>query len=128
MPDPRVPSPSRTRLASFRDAGRGVWHGLTQQPNGRVQLALAGATIALGLAVGLAPLEWCFVAGAVAGVTAAEVLNTAFERLADALCPEHHPGIGRAKDMAAGAVLLAAAGAAVVGAIVFVPRLLALAT
>lgn len=125
MPNPRAPSIPRTRLASFRDAGRGVWHGLAQHQNGRIQLALAASTIALGLALGLAPLEWSLVAGAIAAVTAAEVFNTAFEQLADALCPEHHPAIGRAKDMAAGAVLLAAVGAAAVGAIVFVPRLLA---
>ena len=56
-------------------------------------------------------LVWC-----------AEAFNTALEQLADALHPENHPGIGRAKDVAAAAVLIAAVGAAVIGMLVFVPH------
>jgi diacylglycerol kinase (ATP) len=56
-------------------------------------------------------------------VWSAEAFNTALEQLADALHPERHAGIGRAKDVAAGAVLIAAVGAAVIGVLVFVPHL-----
>ena len=53
-------------------------------------------------------------------VWSAEAFNTALEQLADALHPQQHPGIGRAKDVAAAAVLIAALGAAVIGLLVFV--------
>lgn len=62
----------------------------------------------------------------IALVITAEALNTAVEELADALHPDEHPGIGRAKDVAAAGVLVAALLAAVVGALVFAPKLLAL--
>ena len=52
-----------------------------------------------------------------------EIMNTAIEYLADALHPEHHPEIGKAKDAAAAAVLISSLAASVVGAIVFIPKL-----
>ena len=60
---------------------------------------------------------------AVAGVMAAELFNTALERLADAVDTEHNPTIGEALDIASAAVLVAALGAATVGSIVFGYRL-----
>ena len=56
-------------------------------------------------------------------VWSAEALNTALEFLADAAKPEYHPLVKKAKDVAAGAVLIAALGAAVIGALVFIPAL-----
>ena len=62
---------------------------------------------------------------AIALVLAAECLNTALESLADAVAPDPHPLVARAKDAAAGGVLLAAIGAAVIGLLVLGPPLLA---
>ena len=70
--------------------------------------------------------EWVAVAFAVTAVLAAEAFNTAVETLADAVKPERHPLVGRAKDLAAAGVLLTAGGAAAVGLIVFGPRVWAL--
>jgi diacylglycerol kinase (ATP) len=50
-------------------------------------------------------------------------MNTAFEALCDRVSPEHHPLVQRAKDVAAGAVLVCAMGAATIGLIVFGPRI-----
>jgi diacylglycerol kinase (ATP) len=58
-------------------------------------------------------------------VWTAEALNTAFESLCDVASPEFHPMVERAKDVAAGAVLVAAIGSVVIGLLVFGPRLLA---
>jgi len=80
----------------------------------------------LGLALGITRLEWCAIAIVIALVWAAEALNTALEALADAAVPERHPKIREAKDAAAGAVLVVAIAAALVGALVFLPRLAAL--
>ena len=68
-------------------------------------------------------MEWCAVLFAIALVWVAEALNTALERLTDLASPEFHPLAGKAKDMAAGAVLLAVAGAVLIGIVIFGPRL-----
>ena len=68
-------------------------------------------------------LEWCAIVAAIGLVWTAEGLNTALEALTDLVSPGEHPLAGRAKDMAAGAVLCAAIAAAIIGAIIFLPKL-----
>ncbi len=63
---------------------------------------------------------------AIVTVWTAETLNTALELLCNASVPEFHPLAGRAKDVAAGAVLVSATGAAIIGLLVLGPRALAL--
>ena len=87
-------------------------------------LATVGVLFA-GLYFDLTADEWCWIMLAMTSVWTAEALNTAFELLADATTQEYHPLIGRAKDVAAGAVLLAAIGAAVIGLIILGPRICA---
>ena len=79
----------------------------------------------IGASLGLRPLEWTLLAIAATVVWVAEALNTALEALSDATVPEHSPHIAVAKDVAAGAVLLASLGAVAVGLLVFVPHLTA---
>jgi diacylglycerol kinase (ATP) len=69
-------------------------------------------------------MEWCWMTLAIIGVWLAEALNTAIEFLTDLVSPEFHPLAGKAKDVAAGAVLIAAIGAGVIGMFVFGPHLL----
>ena len=77
---------------------------------------------ALGFAVGLSTAEWCWIVLAIRSVWTAEALNTAFEFLADVASPEFHPLVKHAKDVAAGAVLIAAVGAGIIALLVFVPH------
>lgn len=77
----------------------------------------------MGLLVGLGPFEWALLFVAIAIVWIAEAVNTALEFLADAACPGTNPLVGKAKDVAAGAVIFASIGAVAVGAFVFVPIL-----
>ena len=114
----------RRRVASFGHAGRGVWLALRSEVHLRFHAVATVVVLGLGLYCHLNRLEWALVALAVAGVWTAELLNTAIEALTDLASPDFHPLAGKAKDVAAGAVLLAAAGAAVVGALVFGPHLL----
>jgi diacylglycerol kinase (ATP) len=79
-----------------------------------------------GYYVGLSTLEWALVALSVSSVWAAELFNTAIETLTNLVSPGYHPLAGKAKDVAAGAVLLAALGALVVGGLVFGPKVWAL--
>ena len=116
--------PSPSRLSSFGYAIRGLRTLVATEPNARIHLVLTIAVVVLGAVLRLAPLEWCAVAGAIALVWAAEALNSAVEAVCDLVHPEPHPLVARAKDVAAGGVLCAAAGAAVIGALVFGPRLL----
>ncbi len=109
--------------ASFRDAWRGLTSWVRGDLHGRIVALAAVAVVAVGVIVRLDIPEWALVVGAVGLVGAAEALNSALEALADALHPEEHAGIGRAKDLAAGAVLLTILVAAAVGALVFLPRI-----
>jgi diacylglycerol kinase len=111
---------------SFVFALHGIGQTLRTQRNARVHLAATLAAVGAGFWCGISPGEWCAVVVVIAMVWAAEVANTALEALVDLASPERHPLAGRAKDAAAGAVLCAAIGAAIVGAIVFGPRVLGL--
>jgi diacylglycerol kinase (ATP) len=115
----------RARAQSFFDAGRGIATLLANEPNARIHLVASIAAVALGAWLGLSPSEWCWIALAIALVWVAEAMNTALEALADAVHPARDPRIGRAKDLAAGAVLVAAIASAVIGALLFGPRLFA---
>jgi diacylglycerol kinase (ATP) len=68
--------------------------------------------------------EWCWIILAIMAVWTAEALNTALEFLADAATPEFHPLVKNAKDVAAGGVLIAAVGSAIIGLLVLGPPLL----
>lgn len=116
----------RARLASFGHAFRGIAELVATQHNARIHGVATAAALALAIGFGLSAGEWLAVVLAIASVWSAEAMNTAFEALCDVVSPEHHPLVRRAKDVAAGAVLASAIGAAVVGLIVFAPRLMTL--
>lgn len=96
------------------------------QPNACIHAAVTALVILCGLWLGLAPWEWCAVALCIGGVLMAEAFNTAIEALCDKVSPGFDPLIGRAKDLAAGAVLLFVFAAITVGLIVFIPKFIAL--
>lgn len=119
---------SLRRLAqSLGVAVRGVALLLVRDPNSRIHAAATILVIAAGVFLEVSRIEWCLLVFAIVSVWTAEALNTAVELLGDAVSSEHHPLVGQAKDVAAGAVLMAALGAALVGLLVFGPPLLRLA-
>ena len=132
LPSDPVPPPERTprsfslqaRVRSFGYAFNGLALLLRSQPNAWIHAAATAAAVTAGFVLGITPLEWCAVVLAMALVWTAEALNTALEFLADEVSLAPRKCIGRAKDLGAGAVLLSSIGAAAVGAIVFLPRLL----
>ena len=69
----------------------------------------------------VAAADWCWIILAISIVWTAEALNTAFEFLADAASPEFHPLVRDAKDVAAGAVLITALAATIIGVLIFWP-------
>lgn len=85
------------------------------QRHARVHFAATVAVVALGLWLQISRDDWCWLIAAMALVWSAEAFNSAVEQLADRVCREPDPLIGAAKDLAAGAVLFTAVGAAVIG-------------
>lgn len=114
------------RLRSFPHAIRGLRDLIHRQHNARIHAAATVAALALGWLSRLTRQEWGILVLAIAAVWAAEAFNTALESLADAVHPERHPLVGRAKDAAAAAVLVAAIASVIVGGLLFLPRLAAL--
>src|SRR5688500_124520 len=114
------------RLRSVNCAIHGILIMIQSQQNAWLHAVATVTVIALGFAVGLSAAEWCWIILAIVSVWTAEALNTAFEFLTDVASPAFHPVAEKAKDVAAGAVLLAAAGAAVIGFLVFGPKILGL--
>jgi diacylglycerol kinase len=100
---------------------------LRTQANARIHAAATILVVVAGFVSGISRMEWCAVVGAIGLVFTAEGLNTAIEAVVDLASPERHPLAERAKDVAAGAVLLAALTAALIGLLIFGPRVLALA-
>lgn len=120
----RPPFQVSARVRSFRYALRGIAVVLHSQHNAWIHAAATLLVVAAGLAIGLDRLEWCAVVLAIVAVWVAEALNTAFEALCDVASPSLHPMVERAKDVAAGAVLIAAIGAVVIGLLVCLPHVL----
>jgi len=113
----------RGRGKSFACALRGIAVLLRTQVNARIHLLATVLVIAAGLVFHITRGEWVPLAFAIGIVWIAEALNTALEALADRISREHDEAIRRAKDLAAGAVLLAAITAAIIGLLVLGPHL-----
>jgi diacylglycerol kinase (ATP) len=96
---------------------------LQREHNARVHALATVLVVMAGVLCRLERWEWGLVTAAVGLVWTAEALNASLEQLADAVASAPHPAIGRAKDVAAGAVLASALGAAGLGLVVFEPRL-----
>ncbi len=111
------------RARSFIYAGRGVAYLVRTQHNAWIHLVAATTVIAAAAWCHLDRWEWVWLILAIALVLAAEAMNSAIEALADAVSPEFNEGVGRAKDVAAAAVLILAVAAALIGALVFLPHL-----
>jgi diacylglycerol kinase (ATP) len=109
------------RIRSFRHAMAGILRMMRCQHNAWIHAAVTLLVLAAGFLWRISAADWCWVVLAISIVWTAEALNTAFEFLADAASPEFHPLVRDAKDVAAGAVLLTAIAAAVIGGIVFWP-------
>lgn len=116
----------RDRFKSFHYAAAGILTMLRSQHNAWLHALSTIVVTAAGLAFHLSRFEWCWIILAMMAVWTAEALNTAFEFLADVASPEFHPMVKCSKDVSAGAVLLSAIGAAVIGIIIFGPHLLSL--
>jgi diacylglycerol kinase (ATP) len=111
------------RLRSFGFAFKGLGYVLRTQHNAWIHLVASGVVVGIALFLDLSRTDWCWLILAMGAVWCAEAFNTALEELANAVDSEPNPMIGRAKDAAAAAVLIAALAAATIGVIILGPPL-----
>ena len=109
---------------SFKYAFQGLCHMLKTQHNAWIHIAAMVTVICLSFYFRISRTEWIFVIFAIGFVFAAELINTALERLTDIVSPEKQAQAGQVKDLAAGAVLVAAITALIIGLIIFIPKIL----
>lgn len=112
-------------LYSFRYAFSGLWHVLRTQRNARIHLLAALAVTAMGLWLRLDAFRWAVLILTIALVFFAEMINTVAEAIVDLSTADYHPLAKVAKDVCAGAVLVTAMAAVVVGLLILGPPLLA---
>ena len=111
------------RIRSVRYAIQGLATMLKSQHNAWLHALATVLVFATGFFFGLNTSEWCWIVLSVVSVWIAEALNTALEFLADIACSTEHPVVEKAKDVAAGAVLISALGSVIIGILVLGPHL-----
>ena len=116
----------RQRLRSFRYAFRGISFMVKTQHNFWIHLTIAALVIVAGFLFCISLTEWALIIFAIGLVLSAEAFNSAIEQLTDLLSPNIHPRAGRVKDLAAGAILITAMAAALIGLLIFVPKIMAI--
>jgi diacylglycerol kinase len=113
---------------AFRYAAAGMAEAFRGQRNVRIHVVAGTLAMELGVLYGLDPDAWMALVTVATVVLALELVNTALEAAVDLAHPDWHPLAKAAKDVVAGAVLVAALGALAVGCIIFGPRLSRLPT
>ncbi len=113
----------RQRLTSFGHAANGVRLLLAGEPHALLHALATILVVVLAIVLDISRQDWQALMLTVALVWLAEGMNTALEHLCDAAVPEQHPLIGKAKDVAAGAVLICAGFAVVMAGVIFLPYL-----
>ena len=106
-------------IKSFVYAMNGIWSGVADQLNLKVQIGVALFVVAAGFYYHITPMEWCVILLCIGLVLGLEMMNSAIESLVDLVTLERNPLAGRIKDIAAGAVLLVSFISVVIGVIVF---------
>jgi diacylglycerol kinase (ATP) len=113
----------RSRLHSFGHAFRGWWYVVRTQRNAWIHVVIAALVFALSFWLRLKTLDWAILILTTAMVFAAEFLNTALEAVVDLASPQKHPLAKIGKDVGAGAVLIAALAAVLIGLLILGPPL-----
>lgn len=113
---------STLKKIGFRYAWKGIGAALKKEHNLKIHLIAATFVALAGFVLEVSLTEWLFLMVAIMVVLVAELFNTAIEALADMISTNQDPNIGFAKDAAAGAVLVAAILALIIGLVIFVPK------
>ncbi len=110
------------RIKSFVCAFKGIWKVISRETNMNIDLLIACIVIAVGFASHYHLPNGCSIIFAIGMVLSAEVFNTAIERTCNMIERRYNKNIGTIKDISAGAVLICAITAAVIGIMIFLPH------
>jgi diacylglycerol kinase len=113
-------------MPGVKHAWHGVMHVVNHEKNARVHLGFAVLALITGLLLNVSKAELAAVFFVVIIVFLAEIFNTAIERILDLVEPRQNERVKLIKDMSAGGVLVAAVGAVMMGAAIFVPAIVRL--
>ena len=113
----------RKRSQSFGYAFAGIARFFRTEHNAWIHLAATLGVIVLGIVYRVTAVETAFLVFAIGFVWVAELFNTCIEKIMDFISKERHPKIQIIKDMSAGAVLLAAITALIIGIAIFIPKI-----
>ena len=113
------------QVKSFKYAFSGIAKVVLTERNMQIHVVAAITVVGFGVYYHLTTTEWCLVTICIAAVFSAEMFNTAIEKWIDFVHPQQHKTVGFVKDVAAAAVLVLAIAAAVVGLMIFLPKILA---
>lgn len=111
-------------IMSFRNAIRGMTVMIQSERNAKIHIVSATLVVLCGFAFSICSYEWIAIVFAIGIVLASEGFNSSIERLSDVVQPNHDERIRIVKDIAAGSVLLSAITSAIIGLIVFLPKLI----
>jgi undecaprenol kinase len=109
------------RVLSFKYAFLGIWTALRDEPNLKIHLFLAVLALLLGIVLNIKVSDWLWVFICIGLVISVELTNTAIEEVVNSFTDKSHPAAKKAKDVAAGAVLISALTALIIGLFVFLP-------
>lgn len=112
------------RIISFKFAFKGITWLIRTQHNMWIHLLATAIVVTAGFYFSVTKIEWILLAITIGMVLSAEAFNTAIELLVDKISPEFNLLAGRIKDVAAGAVLITASIAVIVGLLIFLPKIM----
>ena len=111
-------------INSFKYAFAGMWSAYKSERNIKIHIAVAILVILFGVFLQISTYEWIACIVCFAMVIGAEMFNTAIETVVDIAMPKKDERAKKAKDVAAGAVLVFAIGSAIIGSIIFIPKII----
>jgi len=111
-------------LKALQYAGNGIRHASVHETNFRIHLFATFSVVLTGFCLAISSTEWLAIITCCMLVLMAELLNTAIEVFCDSVVKEPLPAIKIVKDVAAGAVLVTAIGSAIIGVIIFLPKII----
>ena len=111
-------------LRSFKYALEGIFTGLKEEQNMKIHIAIMILVIIFGILLKISKIEWIICIALFGLVISMELITTAIENTVDLITKDKNEHAKIAKDVAAGAVLVSAIASAIIGLIIFVPKVI----
>ena len=116
-----IKSLPKRKILSFKYAFSGIFAALREEPNLKFHFFVGLIVIFIAMFLNISKADWMIIIFLIGFVISVELTNTAIEAVVDAFTDKEHPGAKLSKDISAGAVLIAAITAAILGIMIFLP-------